>query len=109
MLSFAFMLVITLTIRITTLIDEFTWKRGRLNGQVLNAFVEGEDQMALWGGDEGFIEIQTEKKGKENEISQVTQQYRCTKFQRVYTIAIMLYSYCKQRFIIRKMLSAILN
>lgn len=61
MLSFVFMLVITLTIRITTLIDEFTWKRGRLNGQVLNAFVEGEDQMAHWDGDEGFIEIQTEK------------------------------------------------
>lgn len=55
------MLVITLTIRITTLIDEFTWNRGRLNGQVLNAFVEGEDQMAHWDGDEGFIEIQTEK------------------------------------------------
>lgn len=51
------MLVITLTIRITTSIDEFTWKRGRLNGQVLNAFVEGEDQMAHWDGDEGFIEI----------------------------------------------------
>lgn len=88
-----FMLVITLTIRITTLNDGFTWKRGRLNGQVLNAFVEGEDQMAHWDGDKAFIEIQTEKKGKENETSQVTQQYRCTKFQRIYTIAITLYSY----------------
>lgn len=88
-----FMLVITLTIRITTLDDGFTWKRGRLNGQVLNAFVEEEDKMPHWDGDKSFIEIQTEKTGKENETSQVTQHYRCTKFQRLYMIAIMLYSY----------------
>lgn len=48
MLSFGFMPVITLTLRITILIDEFTWKRGGLNRNILAVFVERKDQTAFW-------------------------------------------------------------
>ena len=84
---------------------EETWAKWH----ALDAFVEREDQMAFWDVDEGFTGVQIEKNSKENETSQVTQQYSCAKLQRNYTIAVMLHSYCKQRFITTKISSATLN
>lgn len=76
---------------------------------ILAVFVERGDQLAFWPGGEGFAGVQTEKNSQGTEIAQGTQQYRCTKLQRIYTTANMLYLYCKWRFILREMSSATLN